>query len=62
MKNNSDFFVYWLNGFVELCGEKPTETQWEIIKEHLALVFKKETGVNLDTQLFKKLPIDTKYC
>lgn len=36
-------FVYWLQGYVELNGEMPDETQWEIIKDHLAEVFDKRT-------------------
>jgi hypothetical protein len=36
-------FTYWLQGFVELGGKKPNDQQWKMIKEHLALVFKKET-------------------
>jgi hypothetical protein len=30
-------FCYWLQGFCEICGQKPSQKQWEIIKEHLAL-------------------------
>jgi hypothetical protein len=36
-------FAYWLQGYTEICGERPSESQWEMIKEHLSLVFKKET-------------------
>jgi hypothetical protein len=37
-------FAYWLQGFFELTGaETLSEDQVKIIKEHLALVFKKET-------------------
>lgn len=36
-------FAYWLQGFVELHGAPPTPQQWEVIKEHLALVFTKVT-------------------
>jgi hypothetical protein len=36
-------FTYWLQGFVEMCGEMPTEEQWDMIKEHLQLVFDKKT-------------------
>lgn len=39
-------FVYWLQGFVELNPNAMlTLTQWQIVKDHLALVFKKETPV-----------------
>ena len=37
-------FCYWLNGHIELGGERPSEAQWNIIKEHLGLVFKKVTN------------------
>lgn len=36
-------FAYWLQGFVEINGDVPTQAQWDIIKDHLQLVFKKET-------------------
>lgn len=37
-------FTYWLNGFIELNPNAMlTLTQWQIVKDHLALVFKKET-------------------
>lgn len=36
-------FAFWLQGFVELHGQPPTEIQWQQIKDHLDLVFKKET-------------------
>lgn len=37
-------FTYWLQGFVEINGDVPTEEQWEIIKEHLQTVFCKVTS------------------
>jgi hypothetical protein len=37
-------FCYWLQGFFELAGTNNlTETQVEVIKDHLKLVFRKET-------------------
>lgn len=36
-------FAYWLNGYVEMGGQPPTPEQWDMIKAHLALVFKKVT-------------------
>ena len=37
-------FAYWCQGFIELTnGAPPTPAQWEMIKEHLALVFTKVT-------------------
>lgn len=41
---NSNDFIYWLQGFVELTdADSITTEQWLIIKEHLALVVNKET-------------------
>jgi hypothetical protein len=39
----SEQFVYWLQGFSELNTNPPTPEQWEIIQDHLGLVFKKVT-------------------
>lgn len=42
-------FCYWLQGFAEITGanvgfgSNPQPHEWEVIKDHLALVFKKET-------------------
>lgn len=36
-------FAYWFQGFAELSPTPPTQEQWESIREHLALVFKKVT-------------------
>lgn len=37
-------FCYWLQGFAELTNTpQPSEAQWNAIKDHLQLVFKKET-------------------
>jgi hypothetical protein len=36
-------FTYWLQGFTEISQQAPTEQQWKVIKDHLQLVFKKET-------------------
>jgi hypothetical protein len=37
-------FVYWLQGFAELCGgDRPTQAQWQSIHQHLATVFHKVT-------------------
>lgn len=40
---NERDFTYWLNGFIELCGEKPTAEQWECIKTHMAFIMEKKT-------------------
>jgi hypothetical protein len=39
----SEQFTYWLQGFIELYGEIPSEAQWQSIKEHLQTVFVKVT-------------------
>ncbi len=36
-------FAYWLQGFVELNGALPNETQWLQIKDNLKIVFEKVT-------------------
>jgi hypothetical protein len=36
-------FSYWLQGFSEICGQTPSKEQWDIIKDHLNLVFNKAT-------------------
>jgi len=37
-------FVYWLQGFMEICNpETLDESQTQIIKDHLKLVFDKQT-------------------
>lgn len=41
----SEQFAYWLQGFTELHGENPTPEQWLMIKDHLALVFRKMTPI-----------------
>ncbi len=52
---NESQFVWWLHGFVELHGEPPTAQQWEIVKEHLALVFTKVTTKSITTTDFIKI-------
>lgn len=36
-------FAYWLQGFSEIGDTGPTKEQWQIIQDHLALVFTKLT-------------------
>lgn len=36
-------FCYWLQGFAEINGTAPTEKQWQVINDHLKLVFNKKT-------------------
>ncbi len=42
--NTATEFVYWLQGFVELQdSDSVSDKQWQIIKDHLKLVFDKKT-------------------
>lgn len=43
----SEQFAYWLQGFAELNPQAPTAEQWQAIRDHLQLVFKKETPVRV---------------
>lgn len=36
-------FTYWLQWFVEIAWDTPSEQEWSIIKDHLATVFNKVT-------------------
>ena len=54
----TDDFCYWLQGYAELCGERPSEIQWDMIKEHLQLVFKKETKLNVNMNYCGNLKFD----
>lgn len=36
-------FCYWLQGYAEINGLTPSETEWEIVKDHLKTVFTKIT-------------------
>jgi hypothetical protein len=36
-------FVYWLQGYSEVAQQVPTAEQWQIVQDHLKLVFSKET-------------------
>jgi hypothetical protein len=49
-------FAYWLQGYAELNAEPPNAEQWQAIREHLALVFKKVTP-NWDAQPAMRAPI-----
>lgn len=42
---NAQRFCDWLQGYVEIDGNVPTEVQWQIIKDHLDLVYNKVTPV-----------------
>ena len=54
----SEQFTYWLQGHCEMNPTRmPTEAQWEMIKDHLNLVFKKETKPLQLTDWWKNLPV-----
>lgn len=38
-------FCYWLQRYIEIAGGPPSPAQFEVIKEHLTLVFKKDDGI-----------------
>ena len=58
---DANSFAMWLNGYVELGGERPSEAQWQMIKEHLSLVFKKVTNPLMSLSL-KPTSSDISYC
>lgn len=39
----SEQFAYWLQGFAELNEQPPSAQQWQMVRDHLALVFDKRT-------------------
>lgn len=41
---NAQEFCYWLQGYIELNGQFPSSAQWQQIKDHLGLVFNKQTS------------------
>lgn len=50
-------FVYWLQGFVEIANtDTISEKQWQIIKDHLKLVFDKKTPDRYDSLLKQITP------
>lgn len=54
-------FCYWLQGFAEIKGgwEEPTAQEWAVIKDHLQLVFKKETPkYGLPSPMYPPVPTD----
>ena len=36
-------FTYWLQGYAELNAGPPSAEQWQAIRDHLAVVFRKVT-------------------
>jgi GH43 family beta-xylosidase len=63
-------FIFWLNGYLEIENPKEiNEKQVQIIKDHIALVLKKETPnrhqiiIKEDPKIFQTLPaIPTPQC
>lgn len=45
-------FCYWLQGYAEMGSPAPNEEQWQVIKDHLKLAFKKETPQRIFGQAF----------
>lgn len=57
---NSTEFTYWLQGFVELTETSTiSEKQWQIIKDHLKLVFDKQTP-NRNTEFKPNITVSDK--
>jgi hypothetical protein len=49
-------FVYWLNGFAELSGDAPpTAQQWQVVRNHIALVLAKRTPLTDKDWLGKQI-------
>lgn len=53
---SAESFTFWLQGFAEIHGGPPTDKQWEVIKEHLELVFTRVT-VKMVPEQAKMSPI-----
>lgn len=55
-------FAYWLQWFSEINSSAPSNEQWKIIQDHLALVFDKKTPLyNLNKlELWDKFVSNTK--
>jgi len=51
---NAQDFAFWLKGFSELTDKKPTKEQWQIIQDHLDLVFTKITPDRSEKPLTEK--------
>jgi hypothetical protein len=48
-------FCYWMQGFAELTSTPPTQEQWDLIKEHLSLVFEKQTSQIIEKKTEPKI-------
>ena len=49
-------FAYWLQGYAEISGKQPTESEWQVIKDHLQTVFNKVTPDRLARPLSAPQP------
>ncbi len=47
---NEIIFKYWLQGYVEICGDLPSKEQWEMIREHAELA-EKNSGATRATEI-----------
>ncbi len=58
----SEQFVYWLQGFAEIHNPRTlSEEQWTVIKDHLKLVFDKQTPDRTNPGLFPSCPPTNPY-
>ena len=53
-----EHFITWLRGYIELNGKVPSKKQWQIIQDHLNLVFDKKTP----DRKTPELPKEATYC
>ena len=51
-------FTYWLQGFAEIHKRAPTADEWQVITDHLQLVFDKQTPDRSPTKTEDKSPFD----
>lgn len=53
---NEKDFCYWLQGYSEICGKCPSETQWKIINDRLYRVSVELTHGFIPSGLAQSLP------
>ena len=46
-------FIYWLQGYCEICGKTPNDDQWQEIMDHLRKVFNKEPSPKTYDNIYK---------
>lgn len=49
-------FAYWLQGYSEIAGTAPSPEQWQVIQDHLKLVFDKRTPLRDLTAIPAQFP------